>query len=585
MAVNYVALAGALLGGLGLFLLAVGMMTDGLKQAAGKSLRDVLANWTRTPLRGVFSGFLMTAIVQSSSAVTVASIGFVNAGLLSMHRALGVIYGANVGTTITGWLVVLIGFKLNIEAFALPMIGIGMIARIVQREGRMAALGMALVGFGLFFVGIDILKNAFEGLVAAFDLTRITLQGPGQIALFLVIGFVMTILTQSSSASIALTITAAATGVVGIYAAAAMVIGANVGTTTTALLASIGATANAKRVALAQVLFNVGTAVVALLILPLLFLVVHALSRFLELEADPTVTLAMFHTVFNVLGVLLALPLTNILARYLEGRFIEREERTLQPQFLDKAIATTPVLAVNALVLELEALAERVRNLSHLCLYYGRAQPSEIAYELKHVLSLSAGISKFIVGLQKNALTEETSHQLDSLLRIDQYLLSTAHDADGIYHKLEQIAAQDLAYLQASLESYQAGVLAMLTMSPETDYEQSLVEIQALHDQVKASLVSAGALGRVEFDTMMTIIDMMAVALHVAQQWLKAMRNLRALSLATGTQTRLIPPLQAMAAEPEAEPAVASEAPLDAGQAPGAEVTTEAPPTPEAPRK
>lgn len=220
----------------------------------------------------------MTAVVQSSSAVTVASLGFVNAGLISVRQALGIIYGANVGTTMTGWLVALIGFKMNIQAFALPLIGIGVLMKLIKPNQRVASLGLALVGFGLFFVGIDILKEAFEGIVKVFDISQFTADGITGVASFLLIGIVMTILTQSSSAAIALTITAASTGMIGLYAAGAMVIGANIGTTSTALLATIGATSNAKRVGAAQVIFNAATAIVALLILPVIFNLIDGLK-------------------------------------------------------------------------------------------------------------------------------------------------------------------------------------------------------------------------------------------------------------------------------------------------------------------
>lgn len=153
-----ITLVGTILGGLGLFLLAISMMTDGLKLAAGGGLRQLLSKWSSTPLRGIFSGFLMTAILQSSSAVTVASLGFVNAGLLQMRQALGIIYGTNVGTTMTGWMLALIGFKLNIQAFVLPMIGLGMMMKLVKQRGRAVSFEMTLVVFGLFFVGIDALK-------------------------------------------------------------------------------------------------------------------------------------------------------------------------------------------------------------------------------------------------------------------------------------------------------------------------------------------------------------------------------------------------------------------------------------------
>ncbi|HCB09348.1 MAG TPA: MFS transporter, partial [Alteromonas sp.] len=266
-----VALAGAGIGGLGLFILAIGLMTEGLKAAAGSSLRRILTTWTNTPLRGIFSGFLMTAIVQSSSAVTVASLGFVNAGLLSLRQVLGIIFGANIGTTMTGWLVAVLGFHLNVEAFALPLVGIGMALKLTQQQGRLAALGQTLVGFGLFFIGIGVLKDAFDGVMQTFSVSQFSADGLTGIFVYLLIGIVITVLTQSSSASIAITITAAASGLIELYSAGAMVIGANIGTTSTAAFAAIGATSAAKRAAAAQVIFNLGTAAIALLILPLLF--------------------------------------------------------------------------------------------------------------------------------------------------------------------------------------------------------------------------------------------------------------------------------------------------------------------------
>jgi phosphate:Na+ symporter len=167
-------------------------------------MASLLSNWTNTPLKGILSGAFMTAIVQSSSAVTVASIGFVNAGLLSMRQALGIVYGANVGTTMTGWLIAFSGFSFDIHSIALPMIGIGMLVKLIKVQGRAASFGLALVGFGLFFIGIDVLKNAFEGMVHIFDLSKVTAEGVSGILIFTLVGLVMTILTQSSSASIAL---------------------------------------------------------------------------------------------------------------------------------------------------------------------------------------------------------------------------------------------------------------------------------------------------------------------------------------------------------------------------------------------
>lgn len=215
---------GMLLGGLGLFLLAVGMLTEGLRLAAGDRLRTILANSTRTPLHGVASGMTVTAVVQSSSAVTVATIGFVNAGLLSLAQALGVIYGANVGTTFTGWLVAAVGFSWKIEAIALPLIGVGMFLRMTGTSSRLGAAGEALAGFGLFFIGVDVLRDAFEGIAAGIDPAALAVDGWRGVLLFLGVGVLMTVVTQSSSAALALTLTAADGGVIGLEAAAASVI-------------------------------------------------------------------------------------------------------------------------------------------------------------------------------------------------------------------------------------------------------------------------------------------------------------------------------------------------------------------------
>ena len=348
---------GLVLGGLGLFLLAVTMITDGLRLAAGNALRNILGSWTRTPKHGIFTGISLTAIVQSSSAVTVATIGFVNAGLLSLYQAIGVIFGANIGTTMTGWLVAIVGFKINVEVFALPLIGLGMLLRLAGGNTRHGSVGIALAGFGLFFIGIDVLKDAFEHITASIDLQSFATDNVLGILLFVGIGTFMTVLTQSSSAAIALTLTAATGGVLELNAASAMVIGANVGTTSTAALTVIGATPNAKRVAAAHIIFNIVTAVIALLMLPLLFFLIDTLGNILGLNQVPAVTLALFHTTFNILGVLLMWPMAGWLTRYLEKRFISFEEIEGRPQYLDKNIIRSPTLAVNATVLELIRIA------------------------------------------------------------------------------------------------------------------------------------------------------------------------------------------------------------------------------------
>ena len=522
-----VVLLGSIIGGLGLFLLAIGMMTDGLKLAAGNALRTLLAKWSKTPFRGVVSGAAMTALVQSSSAVTVASLGFVNAGLLSMRHALGIVYGANIGTTMTGWLVAMVGFKLNIQAVALPMIGVGMILKLLKPNSRLASVGIAIAGFGLFFVGIDSLKTAFEGIVSTFDLSQFKAEGVEGFLMYLVIGFVMTVLTQSSSASIALTITAATSGIVGIYAAGAMVIGANIGTTSTAMFASIGATSSAKRVAAAQVVFNVATAVVAALILPLLFGLIHWVTAVAEIDADPGITLAIFHTLFNLLGVALIFPLNDKLASFLEQRFVSLEEEASKPKHLDKNIAQTPDLAVNALILELLSVSDRFLHVYPKLFSQQSSEITAVENDIHGVEALCQHISQFIVDVERAALSEETTKALASLMRVEHYMLSSAQKALAISAVSRRRDVLTKAELEGQLLNYLSVTNEFMRMVRWRQFDSSdalSLQFDLLdkeHHKVKSALVMGATQGDIAVTQMTDATECMECLLQIVQMWVK----------------------------------------------------------------
>ena len=522
-----VVLLGSIIGGLGLFLLAIGMMTEGLKLAAGNALRTLLAKWSKTPFRGVVSGAAMTALVQSSSAVTVASLGFVNAGLLSMRHALGIVYGANIGTTMTGWLVAMVGFKLNIQAVALPMIGVGMILKLLKPNSRLASVGIAIAGFGLFFVGIDSLKTAFEGIVSTFDLSQFKAEGVEGFLMYLVIGFVMTVLTQSSSASIALTITAATSGMVGIYAAGAMVIGANIGTTSTAMFASIGATSSAKRVAAAQVVFNVATAVVAALILPLLFGLIHWITAVAEIDADPGITLAIFHTLFNLLGVALIFPLNDRLASFLEQRFVSLEEEASKPKHLDKNIAQTPDLAVNALILELLSVSDRFLHVYPKLFSQQSSEITAVENDIHGVEALCQHISQFIVDVERAALSEETTKALASLMRVEHYMLSSAQKALAISAVSRRRDVLTKAELEGQLLNYLSVTNEFMRMVRWRQFDSSdalSLQFDLLdkeHHKVKSALVMGATQGDIAVTQMTDATECMEYLLQIVQMWVK----------------------------------------------------------------
>lgn len=530
---NSFILIGMLAGGLGLFLLAVNMISDGLRLAAGHALRNILGKWTRTPLRGIVSGLSITAIVQSSSAVTVATIGFVNAGLITMYQALGVVYGANIGTTMTGWLVAIVGFKINVESFALPLIGIGMLLRLTGGDSRRASLGLALAGFGLFFIGIDVLKDAFEGLAAAIDLQKLTIDGIAGVFLYIGIGFLMTVLTQSSSAAIAITLTASTGGILGLYAAAAMVIGANVGTTSTAAIAVIGATPNAKRVAAAHIVFNVVTGMVALLILPMLFLIIKVTGELLGLEDIPAITLALFHTTFNILGVLLMWPISNRLTQFLEQRFVTQEEIEGRPRYLDKTVAVSPILAINALTLELTRIAGVIRRMAMAVMSAEFESIKHIKNDHMIVSKLSNSVAEFITRLEKGVLTGEVSELLAKLLRAEQHQLACANQVREVARIQQELNFITDTALQNSITSYRLDIVHLIELcNPETESfsftecEAQLEHLQIQYDNLKSELLHAGAELRIPTSEVIKILDQNSSIRRMSRQMVKSIHYL-----------------------------------------------------------
>ncbi len=303
-----------LAGGLGMFLLGIHHLTDGLKSLAGDGLRRVLQRMVSGRLSGVFSGALFTAVVQSSSAAILAVIGFVSAGLVTFPQAVAVMLGANLGTTVTSWLVAVFGFKIKISAAALPMLGVGAFLWLLARH-RLRATGAVLAGFGLVFIGIDYLQLGMAGV--DWQLDRWAGSGPGAPWVLALIGALMTVIMQSSSAAAATTLVALAAGGLTIDQAFALVIGQNIGTTATAALAAIGGGLAVRRTALSHILFNLVTGVVALLLLR--HLAAAAVWTGGLLEDDPGVmTFAVFHTMLKLAGLIVFLPWTGKYARLIE---------------------------------------------------------------------------------------------------------------------------------------------------------------------------------------------------------------------------------------------------------------------------
>lgn len=359
-----------LLGALAVFLYGLKVMSEGLQKLAGSRLREVLQKATGNRFKATFSGFLTTCAVQSSSASTVMFVGFASAGLLTLFEALGLVFGANIGTTTTAWIISLLGFKVEITQFALPLIGIGFFSQFIRRWRTPHRVGHVLVGFGLLFLGLHLLKTGIPNLKdnpAVLEMiVRFRPDHLGTLVIVVLVGAIMTIIFQSSSATMAVTLTAAANGLIDYPTAAALVLGENVGTTVTANLAAIGAPLTARRVARGHFFFNIFGVIWAIFLF-------GAFLRFVDLIApgDPWGTteasllvaipihLSLFHTLFNVINTSIFLafikPLERFVVWFEAASDDDEDERELI--YLSTPLAATPELALPAAQKEVDRMA------------------------------------------------------------------------------------------------------------------------------------------------------------------------------------------------------------------------------------
>ena len=529
---------GNCIGGIGLFLLGMQLMTDGLKIAAGKTLRTILERSTATPLRGILSGVFITSLVQSSSAVTVATIGFVNAGLMDLLQAITVIYGSNIGTTMTGWLVSLVGFKFDIKIFALPLIGLGMFLRLTKGNGRSGAVGETLAGFGVFFLGIDLLRATFAETGINLPLTLLG-GGVGSHFTFLVLGVLLTVAMQSSSAAIAITLTATAGGFIPFDGGASLVIGANIGSTSTAALAALGATPNAKRVAAAHVIFNLVTGVVALLLLPFLL---HALTTFpqlLHVQTNATILLALFHSAFNILGVCLMWPFSRSMVMILKGWFRSHEEDEAQPLYLDKNIAATPVLAFHALAKEIERIGNIARRMAKGAISSETGPSLQLDADRQVLLKLEIEVGNFSNLISRGNLPEELDHVLPNALRVTSYYREVADVSLRVAQMQQQSRLLANTALAQEIGLYKQQVVKLLDMTDvaRKDYAPEecaalFKETEEMYRHLKSSLLKAGTKSLLPVGLMVSLIDLMSDVRRIADQIEKGARYLTTLTRA-----------------------------------------------------
>ncbi len=356
-----------ILGGIGLFIFGMSLMTEALRTAASGQLRQILSRFTTTPIRGVLTGTFVTALIQSSSATTVMVVGFVGAGLLSFPQALGVIFGANIGTTFTGWIVAVLGFKLQLGSVALPALFVASLMGLLG-QGALARTGRILAGLCLLFIGLDMMQDGaatFSDIVTPDDLPPPGFRGQLQL---LMIGLVMTVVMQSSSAALAVALVFLASGSLDFPQAATIVIGMKIGTTVTALLASIGGAATMRQTAVANLLYNVVTAVLAFALL----LVAAGPLDALAAGVGPELALVIFHTGFSVAAALLFVPFTRQYAAFVV--WLIPDATSGLTASLDKTLLRDDAAALDAAETTFQRIAERV----YAALASGLATPADL---------------------------------------------------------------------------------------------------------------------------------------------------------------------------------------------------------------
>lgn len=409
-------------GGLGIFLLGMKYMSEGMQAVAGSRLRKMISAVTDNRVMACFIGTLITGIVQSSSVTTVMVVGFVNSGFMTLMQAIGVILGANIGTTVTAWII-----ALNISKFGLPLLGVAAFFFLFSKRERVRYTAMALLGVGMVFFGLTTMGAAFktpevkEYLTQAFTvMDGTTYLGVMKCAFF---GMLATMIVQSSSATIGVTIVLAQGGIIGFDTAAALVLGLNIGTTVTAFLASIGTSTNAKRAAYAHIIFNViGT----LWLIPFFFKYVdgidwlfgHLQGFFAKTQGDwddVTAKIALVHTGFNVINAIIFLPLMKPLAHLVERLVPEKKKDEINRlTYFDIRMLDTPALGIVQSKKQVLFMAESVEKMSDWLgeVLSSDEQLDKLEHKIFHYETVLDNVQKEIVVFLSNMMTGQIPHDV-----------------------------------------------------------------------------------------------------------------------------------------------------------------------------
>ena len=494
------------IGGLGLFLYGMGQMSDGLKKAAGQKMKQLMESMTGTPLLGFTTGTVVTALVQSSSATTVMIIGLVNAGLMTLKQAVPVIFGTNVGTTATAWIVSLTGFKFNIVLYAMPVIGAGFLLDVVGRRRRTRNLGQVLLGFGILFVGLYFMKLAFTDLKGE-DVWGWIAFLKGRVLLAIIVSTLMTMILQSSSASIAIIQVLALNGAFGdnwnevLVMAIPFVLGGNIGTTITAQIAALRANLGSRRTAWAHTMFNVvGVALVLPLVYTGLFTTIVLWIAPWEVNAGTIMlTIAIAHTLFNIVNSLMFLPFAGILEKIVVALIKPRPGEVVERAVvLEKHLLSTPTLALQQAKREIIRMAnEAMKAVKCACqgLAEGDLKQIDRTRQVEDVVDeYQTEITTYLVELSQRQLSDEVSIELPVLLHMVNDLERVSDHAVNIAEIAERRMEQKLTFTEDAVTDSGTMIQEAYDMLENIIVALEKNSIQAAH----AALTSENKLNRMQ---------------------------------------------------------------------------------------
>ncbi len=447
------------IGGLGLFLLGMVILTSGLKDLTGNTIRRMIARFTRSLTSGIATGAIVTAVLQSSSATTVTAVGFAGAGLLTLTQSMGIVFGANLGTTVTGWIVAIFGFQLKLGQIAFPLILSGTLLHLFGRK-RVAAAGFALAGFGLIFVGIDNMQAGMSGLAGSVTPQSFPQDDWLGRLLLILIGAGITLLTQSSSAGVAMALTAVHTGTISLSQAAAMVIGFDLGTTFTAAVATLGGSVAAKRTGFAHVFYNLITAFVAYFILPFY---TWGCTQYMQSggELSPEIALVAFHSLFNLLGILILVPVTDLFARSI--RYLIPEAVNDQTERLDESFISNPNVAIEAARSTLVDVYQSILHTMH-GLFTSAVIREDLDDEIARYHDTLETVSRYLQRINVTTSDEKTIHSsqevvlaLDHLQRLlrrcdEMEQLEATKNHSTLSEFVDQLASQ-IQHLETTIKN------------------------------------------------------------------------------------------------------------------------------------